>query len=117
LSPAPLALVEEPLHQGAIGIWRVAVAALGVPVMPFFVVALWMCQPQVQQRAGAAQAAWEDMLDGGSEAGLRVEAEAAPTDKTLAYPEAIVVGEGGVGGGNLVFLTGRHNSLAYGAAL
>lgn len=49
------------------------------------------------------------MLNGGSEAGVRVETQAATAYQAFANPEAISIAEGGVGSGNLVFLTGGHS--------
>ncbi len=117
LAPAPLALVQQPLDQGAIRFWRVPVALPGVPMMAFFVVALGMSQAQVQEVAGAAQAARADMLNRRAIAGLRVETQASTTDQALADPEAIGIAERGVGGGNLIFLACRHNPFAYCPAL
>ncbi len=117
-TPAPMSLIQKPLDQQAIGVWGLAMAAFGIPMMAFFVVALRMGQPKIEQVIAAAQAARIDMLDGGPEAGLSIEAQAPATDQTFAYPEAIRIGKGGVSGGNLIFLASGHSSsLPYCAAL
>ena len=87
LAPASLALAQEALDQGAIGGWRLTVAPTGVPMLALLVVASWMSQAEVQQIAGAAQAARLDMLNCGSEAGVRVEAQSSTTDQAFAGPE------------------------------
>lgn len=114
LAPAPLALAQQPLDQGAIRFWRASVAPPGVPMMAFFVVALWMGQAEVQEIAGAAQAARADMLNCRVVVGSRVEAQAPATDQAFADPEAISIAERGIGGGNLIFLARRHNFLLIG---
>lgn len=117
LAPAPLALVEKPLDQGAIGVWGLAVASFGVPMMAFLVVALRMGQAKIEEITGAAQAAWLNMFDGGAKASVRVEAQVAAANQAFANPEAIGIIEGGIGGGDSIFLTCRHRLLAYWAAL
>ncbi len=112
-APAPPALAQHAFDQSAIGIWRVAVTPFGVPVMAFFIIALRMSQAKVQQIAGAAQAAWPDMLNGGPETGPGVEAQASAADQAFACPEAISEAEGGVGGSNQIFLTYRHGPLCF----
>jgi hypothetical protein len=103
-TPASLAFVQKSLNQRAIGIWRVAMAASGVPTMAFFVVALWMSQAKIQEIIAAAQAAWVDMLDSGAKASVGIESQASAADQTFTNPEAIIIGEGDVCGGNPVFL-------------
>lgn len=117
MAPASLALAQQPLDQGVIRFWRVAVASPGVPMMAFFVVALWMGQANVQEITGAAQAARANMLDRRAIACLRVETQASTTDQALANPEAIGIAERGVGGGDLIFLACRHSPFAYCPAL
>ena len=113
LAPAPLALVEQALDQGTIGVWGLAVASFGIPMVAFFVVALGMGQAKIEQITVATQAAWLNMFDGGAKAGVRVEAQVAATNQAFANPEAIGIGESGVGGGNPIFLACRHSLLAY----
>ncbi len=103
-APASLALVQKTLDQGAIGVYCVAMAPPGVPVMAFLVVALRVSQAKVEQVTGAAQAAGANMLNRGPEARLRIEAQASAADEAFARPEAIGVAEGGISGSDLIFL-------------
>ena len=113
LAPAPLALVEKALDQGTIGVWGLAVASFGIPMVAFFVVALGMGQAKIEKITVAAQAAWLNVFDGGAKAGVRVEAQIAAANQAFANPEAIGIVESGVGGGNAIFLACRHSLLAY----
>ena len=76
-----------------------------------------MSQAKVQEVIGATQAAWVDMLDGSSKAGMGIEAQSPAADQAFPNPEAIRIGERGVGGGNLIFLAGWYDLLLYWAAL
>ncbi len=116
-TPASLTLVQQPLYQSAIGVWRLAVTFSGIPMMALFVVALRVCQAKIQEFVTATQAAWMDMLDIGPEAGLGVETQAPAADQALAHPEAVSVTKGGVGSRDLVFLACRHDLLAQCSAL
>ncbi len=113
LAPAPLALVEKALDQGTIGVWGLAVASFGIPMVAFFVVALGMGQAKIEKITVATQAAWLNMFDSGAKAGVRVEAQVATTNQAFANPEAICIVEGGIGGGDSIFLACRHGLLAY----
>ena len=117
LTPAPLTLLQEAFDQGTIDFWCLAVASFGVPMLPFFMVALRMCQAEIEQIIAASQAARLDMLDVGAKTGLRIETQAPAADQAFADPEAIGIAEGGIGGGNLVLLVDRHGVLAHSPAL
>ncbi len=81
-------------------------------MMAFFVVALRMSQAKVQEIIAATQAAWVDMLNGGSKAGMSIETQAPATDQAFTNPEAISIRKSCVCGGNLIFLVRRHDGLS-----
>ena len=110
LAPAALPFGQQSLYQRAIGVWRLTVAAFGVPVPALFAVAAGMCQTKIEQITAAAQAARLDMFDVGPEAAARVKTQPAPANQAFAGPEAVLVVEGSVGFGNTIFLSSRHRT-------
>src|SRR5690348_9995206 len=83
-------------------------ATLDVPASSFFAVAMRVCQAQVEQVAASSQAARQDVFDVGAKPAGGIKAQPAAADQAFARPEPIAEAEGGIGGGNRVFLFEGH---------
>lgn len=113
LAPAALPFGQQPLHQGVIGVWRVAVTSFGVPASALLAIAAGMRQAKVEQIIAASQAARLDMLDVGPKAAARVKTQPALADQAFAGPEAVFIVEGVVGLSDAIFLGDRHRTRGF----